>query len=1013
MTHSAKTEALPLDAMVAEHLARLCAGYAAAWEEALVRGAELPRPDGYLARVAEADRRTLQGELEAIDRAYRQRQGEATIVSVVGTKVDTASEAAGAGMPPAPAGTGATLPSAVEALDEVVACSGPVGPAAAPHRQAGPAEGDLTTEHVPRPWLEPTIAARDDRSFSLSADVAVTSRPGQIPVQGYEIVGELGRGGMGVVYKARQLGLNRWAALKMVLAGAHAGQHELARFRTEAEAVARLQHPNIVQIYEINETDGLPYFSLEFVDGGCLVDKIHRRPQPPREAAHLTETLARAMQYAHERGIVHRDLKPGNVLLTADGMPKITDFGLAKRLEGDSSQTRSGTVLGTPSYMAPEQARGEAQNVGPAADIYALGAMLYELLTGRPPFQAATVAETVLQVTRDEPLPPRRLQPQVPRDLETICLKCLQKDSQARYTSAQALADDLRRFLSDEPILARPVPRWERLARWCRRNPREAVLLGAVTVLLVLVALGSLAAAYRIAQEKGEADRQRDIAERNADGERIAREQADRNRNLAEKHADEARRARDEAGKQAQVALGTVYDVVTTADEKLRTKAEMGPLRKELLQLAMKRLDQVARDAATSGVADRTMGVALQRMGGFYEQMGMTDREVEVYRRSLDIFHRLMREQPKEDWNRFDAAISYDSLGEVGREIEKDPAKLFDNYTRALDLYKELVAAPQSGGPGSLRRRQALAGSYVKLGMLCLEMGDPARAAEYGTNAVKESRAAAALQAAKGDHSREWSDDARLWLAQSHRLLGRAVCRLGAEAQARQHYRECAALCQEAIHTDPLNALAKQELGRVEDALGDLEVEYGHLTAAARAYEEARAQFDALCQKDRGNPEFQWYRANADYHLGTARLLLVDAAAAMRHFQDCLKIRRRLQADDSGNIQRRIELMLVQARLHDHEAAARTAAEVCAYAPKHPGKLFSAACAYALCVPAARAAGPGGASQREYAAKALATLGQAIACGFKDRRALETSPDLQDVRGEDGYKAMLAGLASR
>jgi serine/threonine-protein kinase len=1010
MNSSPKPNALAQDPVAAEHLARVCADFAAAWEEALAGGAEPPGIDDYLARAAGDHAAVLRGALGAIDRGYRQRLQDATVVSVaVGTKADPASGRA-AGEAAAPAGGDSTGPRGAEATSPDIALAGSVRPDDVPGRRSEPAAGERTIEQVAGPPLPgPTIAfSHDSPSSSSPADVAAGWRADQISVPGYEIVGELGRGGMGVVYKARQIGLNRLVALKMVLAGAHAGGEQLARFRIEAEAVARLQHPNIVQVYEIGESDGLPYFSLEFVGGGCLTDKIHRRPQPAREAADLIETLARAMQYAHERGIVHRDLKPANVLLTADGMPKITDFGLAKRLEGDASQTRTGTILGTPGYMAPEQARGETQNAGPPADVYALGAMLYELLTGRPPFEGATVAQTVLQVARDEPLPPRRLQPRVPRDLETICLKCLQKDPPRRYASAQDLADDLRRFLSDEPIRARPVPSWERLARWCRRNPRESLLVGTVGFLLVLVALGSLAAAYRIAQEKGEADRQRDVAERNAAGEKAARQQADQLRSLAEKHADEARRAQDEAGKQAQVALGTVYDVVTTTDEKLRTRAEMGPLRKELLGLAMKRLDQVARDAATSPVADRTMGVALQRMGIFYEQMGMTDRQVEVYRRSLDIFNRLIRERPQDDWSKFDAASSYDGLGEVGREIERDPAKLFDYYTRSLDLRKDLVAAVHSAAPGPFQRRRSLAVSYIKLGMLALEVGDPARAAGYGKEALQASQAAAALDPANGYDRREL-------LSGSHLLLGKAACRLGAEAQAREHYRVCAALRHEMVQADPLNALAKQELGRVQDALGDLELEYGHSPAAAESYVQARALFDALCHKDPGNPEFQWYRANADYHLGTARQLLGDASGAERHYRDCLQVRRRLQQEDPGNIQRRIELMLVQAQLLEHQPASRTAAEVRAYAPRHPGKLFSAACGYALCVPAARAAAAGdaGALGREYAAKALETLRQAIACGFKDRRALETAPDLQDIRGEDGYKALLVGLDRR
>lgn len=308
-------------------------------------------------------------------------------------------------------------------------------------------------------------------------------------ISGYIILGELGRGGMGVVYQALQTKLNRVVALKMILDGAYAGERELARFRSEAEAVARLQHPNIVQIHEVGEQDGKPFFSLEFVDGGSLAQKIAGKPQPVREAATLVETLARAMQAAHDKGIVHRDLKPGNVLLTADGTPKIADFGLAKRLDVDVRHTRSGAVLGTPSYMAPEQASGKG-DVGPAADVYALGSILYELLTGRPPFQAETTWDTLLQVLSHEPVPPTRLQPKLARDLETICLKCLEKEASRRYATADALADDLRRFLAHEPISARPVGRLERLGKWTRRHPTIAALTATSLLIAVLGVAG-------------------------------------------------------------------------------------------------------------------------------------------------------------------------------------------------------------------------------------------------------------------------------------------------------------------------------------------------------------------------------------------------------------------------------------------------------------------------------------------------------------------------------------------
>jgi hypothetical protein len=295
-------------------------------------------------------------------------------------------------------------------------------------------------------------------------------------VAGYEILGVLGRGGMGVVYQARQIRLKRLVALKMILAGAHAGAEELARFRTEAEAVARLQHPNIVQIYEVGEQDGRPYFSLEFVDGGSLAQKLQGAPLPARQAAELVETLARAMHAAHQRGIVHRDLKPANILLTAEGTPKITDFGLAKRLDTDAGQTRSGAVMGTPSYMAPEQAAGKIHAIGPATDIYALGAILYELLTGRPPFKAESVMDTLLQVMEREPDWPRLHNRQVDRSLEAICLKCLQKAPQDRYPSAAALAEDLTAYLRGEPVLAEgDTSRW--LLRMLLRETRHTEVM--------------------------------------------------------------------------------------------------------------------------------------------------------------------------------------------------------------------------------------------------------------------------------------------------------------------------------------------------------------------------------------------------------------------------------------------------------------------------------------------------------------------------------------------------------
>jgi serine/threonine-protein kinase len=379
-----------------------------------------------------------------------------------------------------------------------------------------------TPEEVCASWpdLLPTVRNRWRQIRRLRSDLDALFPPADQPVPqptegqglpqipGYELEAVLGRGGKGIVFRARHVRLKRVVALKMLLDGAYATPQDRARFQREAEAVAGVRHPHIVQVYDVGEHESQPYFTMELVEGGSLAEKLTGTPQPRCQAAALIATLATAVHAAHQSGIVHRDLKPGNVLLTAEGTPKISDFGLARRLESRAGLTQSGAPFGTPSYMAPEQARGKVGAMGPAVDVYALGAILYELLTGRPPFKGETPADTVLQVVSQEVVPPSRLNATVPRDLETICLKCLQKDSERRYPSAAALADDLTRFGEGRPIQARPVGWAERLWRWCRRRPAAAALAVAALVLFGLALAAARSADLRQAERRMETARQ-------------------------------------------------------------------------------------------------------------------------------------------------------------------------------------------------------------------------------------------------------------------------------------------------------------------------------------------------------------------------------------------------------------------------------------------------------------------------------------------------------------------------
>ncbi len=379
----------------------------------------------------------------------------------------------------------------------------------------------------------------------------------------YEILGEIARGGMGVVYRARQIGVNRIVALKMMLSKHGMSAEERGRFQAEAEAAGQLDHPHIVAIYDVGEDDGRPYIAMAFVEGSSLKQLLADGPLSPRRAASLMEKISSAVHYAHTRGIIHRDLKPANVLIDTSGEPRVTDFGLAKKTVGDSGLTATGQILGTPSFMPPEQASGNDE-VGVVADVYSLGATLYCLLTGRPPFQAAGVMETLHQVIHMEPVSLRQWNPQLPLDLETICLKCLAKSPGDRYPDAATLAEELRRFLAGEPIQARPVGGFERSWRWARRRPTEAGLLVMSILALVATAVVGASLTYqsRLSGSLAETERQKGVAE-------TQRTEAQKQRQLADQEKIKANQEQVKAERERVKA-----DELRGVADSLRTKAE-------------------------------------------------------------------------------------------------------------------------------------------------------------------------------------------------------------------------------------------------------------------------------------------------------------------------------------------------------------------------------------------------------------------------------------------------------
>jgi tetratricopeptide (TPR) repeat protein len=926
----------------------------------------------------------------------------------------------------------------------------------------------MQTEHGP------AISASEERTLTL-IDVRHSERgedlQGVPDIPGYKILGVVGRGGMGIVYRAWRAELGRQVALKMVHAGAQASAQVLERFRVEARAVARLQHPNIVQIHDVGQHAGSPFLVLELVDGHNLAQRIAGTPQSIRWAAELVETVARAIHAAHQQGVVHRDLTPSNIVLTAAGTPKITDFGLAKLVVGGAElRTQTGDLLGTPSYMAPEQAASRHGAIGPATDVYALGSILYELLTGRPPFKGESPLDTLHQVAAEVPLPPSRLRPNLPVDLDTICLKCLRKEPPQRYCDALALADDLRRFLDERPILARRSGMVERTWRWCKRNRAVATLLVVVFGLGAALAAGSTAAALWLKASRDEARHQRNIADANF---RDARQAVDESftrvsesrllnapgvQPLRKQLLEDSlkyyqrfvRRLSDQPGVRLELAAALARVAKITAeigskDEALAharkanaiyqalAAARPGDVRLErelarsIAAIALFRGEAGQREQA---VADFQNAQAIQErlvaaqpgnypvqgdlaatesgLGQMLQLLSRRDEALRCYERGIAVREQLIAAIPDAATLRNDLALDYSRIGRLHHDSGHDDQAM-KSYRRALSIHKSLVADQ----PEVASYRSGLANTYTQLGI-------SQRAAEQWDEALRSYQAARQAQEAlvaanpsvtdyRHDLANTFNDIANLERATGHRAEALRTHQRALEMREVLFAANPHVVRYQNAMAGSYNAIAinQTELGRPEDALRTLQ----------RLRE--RMQGPAADPK---NIDARVWLSSAWHNTGDVLIRLGRSAEALPAFRQAIELKRRVLAE-GPKLKSRIrslgnhylDLAEAQRALGEPSQAAATLWEQRAIWNDDPDGLYKLARGLALCISSASTSrAPLTPDQRtdrrKYGDWAIDALRCAVAAGLHDSARIRNDADLALVRARDDFQALLQDM---
>lgn len=896
------------------------------------------------------------------------------------------------------------------------------------HRNSPSLKEADTEEELAKTQLPPVTAPTDYTAETLlsigkATDLSATQETLSVPdnvfasnanvplyIGDYLILKELGRGGMGVVYQAQHRILKRYVALKMVSSGTLAGSSSQQRFLTEARSVAHLHHAGIVQIFDFGQLDDVPWFALEFVEGGDLQKFLRSKPHNPMASAALVAAVCRAMQYAHDKGILHRDLKPANILLDGFGNPKIADFGLAKAIESsDSGTTRDGVVMGSPSYMSPEQARGEFSTLTAKSDQYSIGAILYQMLTARPPFVSEHPLETMMLVVNNDPVAPMHLQPGIPVDIETICLKAMQKTPSARYANCAAMADDLDRFVRGEPILARPISRAQRALRWCRRNPRIAILGAAASLSILMTAVVSSWAwvmtsmqAATISDAKEQAETQRDEAERQ-------RLLAEHQRVLAE---EKERLART----QAALALESIQFVLTESDAQLRSRPGTSELRIAILDAVSNRWDELDTElvGGIRGEAIPTLMAMRQQMGVIYAELDRLQEANREFQRLFDMSAERIQLKGRNDSTRSNRAKIALVWAPIAKRLGNDRSSALVLLKEAEALARECLAdpQPQPGSPSTHDLENLLAAilqnegvEYLTQGQLELAERCFSESLEHLDLVLKSMRSDPGYlelneqdQIARTDPVEINHDKMVLGLAYVKMRLG--------------HREESLSLYEKAIHSrraacsaQGAASGAKLELAGHLGNLAQVFLWTNELEKAEPLTIESLSLFEEVFKSDPEKSDFKRQLSTALYRMATLRDLQGRASEASVFNNRCLMFRQEL-FDSSADQKNLVNLMLITARTGQVDVTRRLVDQL--LHTNRVGRELHLERARAMAqltrhVPESERA--------ELAAEAVQALEQSIQEGYADAFRIKSEPDLLPLHDVPGYVALLERMS--